>query len=182
MSASQQPRSKTIGQSLLQVSKICALGIALLLLVGFFGAWSTSVSRNDLKSIVGLKWKSLNVYVCAHRGIAWAQYQLATKYVLGSDGLTQDYGKAAKWYRKAAEQGIAKAQHNLAWMYEKGQGSHRDLVEAYKWHSLAASLGSPHGVGPRDRLKDSMTPEQIAEAERRVVEWKSKAAPKGKQW
>jgi hypothetical protein len=30
--------------------------------------------------------------------------------------------QSATWYRKAAEQGYAKAQNNLGWAYEQGQG------------------------------------------------------------
>ncbi len=37
-------------------------------------------------------------------------------------GVTQDYAEAMKWYRKAAEQGHAGAQHNLGFMYTEGQG------------------------------------------------------------
>ena len=36
--------------------------------------------------------------------------------------MTKDYSEAEKWYRKAAEQGFARAQDNLGWMYYKGYG------------------------------------------------------------
>lgn len=34
-------------------------------------------------------------------------------------GVTQDYAEGMKWYRKAAEQGFAKAQYNLGVMYSQ---------------------------------------------------------------
>ena len=37
-------------------------------------------------------------------------------------GVKQDYIKAVEWYKKAAEQGYSRAQHNLALMYVDGQG------------------------------------------------------------
>jgi TPR repeat protein len=37
-------------------------------------------------------------------------------------GVPQDYTEATKWYRKAAEQGDAKAQYNLGYMYNDGCG------------------------------------------------------------
>ncbi|MFQ5329466.1 MAG: hypothetical protein ACE5D4_05690 [Thermodesulfobacteriota bacterium] len=33
------------------------------------------------------------------------------------EGIVRDYGEAVKWFRKAAEQGNALAQHNLWVMY-----------------------------------------------------------------
>ena len=36
--------------------------------------------------------------------------------------MPQDYAEAAKWYRKAAEQGYAEAQYFLAFMYSLGRG------------------------------------------------------------
>ena len=43
-----------------------------------------------------------------------------------------------KWYRKAAEQGDAKAQFNLALRYYKGEGVTQDYAEAAKWYRKAA--------------------------------------------
>ncbi|MDA0238165.1 MAG: hypothetical protein O3B03_06590, partial [Proteobacteria bacterium] len=42
----------------------------------------------------------------------------------------QDDAKAVKWYRRAAEQGNAKAQYNLGLMYDNGQGVPQDYQEA----------------------------------------------------
>ncbi len=51
------------------------------------------------------------------------------------------YKKAAVWFRKAAEQGHAKAQSNLGVMYSDGQGVKRDYNEAVKWCRKAAEQG-----------------------------------------
>ena len=49
--------------------------------------------------------------------------------------------EAAKWYRKAAEQGLARAQHRLGRCYEYSDpmGSNND--EAVKWYLKAAQQG-----------------------------------------
>ena len=48
---------------------------------------------------------------------------------------------AAKWFRKAAEQGNAGAQYNLAVMYDKGLGVPQDYSEAVRWYRKAAEQG-----------------------------------------
>jgi len=48
---------------------------------------------------------------------------------------------AAKWYRKAAEQGHADAQNNLGVMYATGKGVTQNNIEAVKWFRKAAQQG-----------------------------------------
>jgi len=43
--------------------------------------------------------------------------------------------------RKAAEQGDADAQYDLALMYEKGEGLPQNYAEAFKWYRKAAEQG-----------------------------------------
>ena len=52
-----------------------------------------------------------------------------------------NYAIAAKWYRKAAEQGDADAQFNLGVMYRKGKGVTQDDAEAVKWYRKSAEQG-----------------------------------------
>jgi TPR repeat protein len=53
----------------------------------------------------------------------------------------QDYAEAVKWFRKAADQGDAKAQLNLGFAYNTGQGVPQSSAEAVKWYRLAADQG-----------------------------------------
>ena len=54
----------------------------------------------------------------------------------------EDFGKSVETYRKAAEQGDAKAQHNLGVFYEDGTGGvAKDLTKAAEWYSKAAKQG-----------------------------------------
>jgi TPR repeat protein len=60
---------------------------------------------------------------------------------LNGQGVPQDYAEAVKWYRKAADQGLAEAQYNLGSCYAKGQGVPKDLAEMVKWYRKAADQG-----------------------------------------
>lgn len=53
----------------------------------------------------------------------------------------RDYPEAVKWYRKAAEQGNARAQLDLGFAYENGLGVERNYVEAVRWFRKAAEQG-----------------------------------------
>lgn len=55
----------------------------------------------------------------AQRGDAEAQYDLACMYVNGNK-VEQNLAKAARWFRKAAEQGHALSQAGLGFMYSNG--------------------------------------------------------------
>ena len=69
----------------------------------------------------------------AEEGDATAQFFLGFMYDEGK-GVPQDYAEAARWYRKAAEQGNKAAQHNLGLM---------DPAETAKWYRRAAEPGTP---------------------------------------
>jgi hypothetical protein len=71
----------------------------------------------------------------------------------------------------APEQGLAIAQHNLASMYARGLGVPKDYVRAYVWYSLAAPQ-CKDAEKNRDIVARQMTPTQIAEAQKLVMEWK----------
>ena len=52
-----------------------------------------------------------------------------------------DPQEAVRWYRKAADQGNAKAQYYLGVCYDYGDGVDMDLQEAAKWYRKAADNG-----------------------------------------
>ena len=110
----------------------------------------------------------------AEQGNATAQFNLGVMYTNG-EGVPQDYKEAVKWYRRAAEQGYASAQLNLGVMYANGEGVVQDYVTAHVWYNLAGIHGDEKAREYRDRIAEKMTPSQIAEAQRRAREWKSKS-------
>ena len=86
-------------------------------------------------------------------------------------GVQQDYAEAAKWTRKAAEQGYTPAQADLGVLYWNGQGVQQDVVLAYMWLSLAAAH-EPDAVRERNLAASQMTTDEIAEAQRLARAWK----------
>ena len=62
-----------------------------------------------------------------------AQNILGYMYEHG-EGVKQDYKKAFKWYRKAA-------QHDLGVRYDNGTGVKQDHKEAVAWYRRAADQG-----------------------------------------
>ena len=86
-------------------------------------------------------------------------------------GVPQDYKAAVKWYTLAAEQGFAGAQYNLGVRFYNGQGVPQDYIQAHKWFNLSSANGDPKGAKSRDTVSESMTTEQIAEAQKLAKEW-----------
>ena len=74
-------------------------------------------------------------------GDAEAQYNLGLLYAQG-DSLPQDAGRAAVWYRKAAEQGLAEARYSLGVLYHQGNGVPKDAGQAASWVRKAAEQGT----------------------------------------
>ncbi len=81
------------------------------------------------------------LYVQAAYGNPAAQNHLGFLYVSGEEGVTQDGAAAAKWFRLAADQGVAGAQFNLALIYANGNGVPKDSIQAAHWCRLAAEQG-----------------------------------------
>ena len=121
----------------------------------------------------------------AENGDAEAQYHLAQGYSDGVKGLEWDHEEAAKWYRKAAEQGfnvldasgrtLYDPAHWLAVLYKDGrQGLKQDLVAAYAWHTISVTndrsdIAHPWSPSEPKRhlreLAEKMTPEQITKGQ-----------------
>ena len=57
------------------------------------------------------------------------------------EGVEQNDLEAVKWYRMAAEQGLAEAQMNLGFMVENGRGAQQNSSEAVVWYRRAAKQG-----------------------------------------
>jgi len=77
----------------------------------------------------------------AEKGDPEAQYYVARIYANGMDDVPVDYGAAATWYRKAAEQGYAEAKQELGYLYEVGLGVEKDELVALNLQREASGLG-----------------------------------------
>jgi TPR repeat protein len=96
---------------------------------------------------------------------AYAQYFLGRMYERG-EGVEKDRKTSAKWYRKAAEQGVNDAQFRLATMYESGDGVPKDMEYAYGWYSVAAHLGSNKAIPALQQAKSQLREEELVEADK----------------
>ena len=112
----------------------------------------------------------------ASKGNAPAQVRLASIYFWGGHGVPQDPAQAARWYRKAADQGYALAQAHLGLMYEHGYGVPKNPVMARMWLDLAVARAPSlsMAVKLRDEVAAKMTPAQIAQAKQLADEWEPK--------
>ncbi len=158
---------------------ILAVFLALMLTVPVSAAdWQVgreAYERGDYATALK-EWRPL-----AEQGDAGAQYNLGILHYRGW-GVAEDYVEAVKWYRLAAEQGHAGAQLQLGSMYAKGEGVAQDNVLAHLWFNLAAAAAAhlPTDViqeiatEQRSIIEPSMTPAQVAEAQRLAREWKPK--------
>ena len=126
--------------------------------LGLMYARGQGVAQNDAEAA---KWFRL----AAAQGHAGAQYNLGAMYQDGK-GVAKEYVEAVKWYRLAAAQGATDAQFNLGVAYASGQGVAQDYVRALMWLDLSGASGDVVGLKYRDHLATSMTPQQIAEAEK----------------
>jgi TPR repeat protein len=109
----------------------------------------------------------------ADQGLAQAQHNLGVMYEHGL-GVPKDAVQEVSWFRKAADQGNAPAQFNVGLMHGKGDGVPRDSVQAYMWGNLAAAQGDEEAKKLREFLGKTMTPDQIAEAQKLSREWRPK--------
>src|ERR1043166_7093463 len=108
---------------------------------------------------------------------AHADYMLGLMYGVGH-GVPQDYGIAVTWFRLGANQGDPRSQSALGLVYEFGRGLPQDYVQACKWYSLAVA-GPERQAAFHDRFVEhlhrvvaKMTPDQLAQAQKLVSEWK----------
>ncbi len=69
---------------------------------------------------------------------------------LNGDGVPQSDSLAAKWYEKAANEGLPEAQLSLSELYLDGKGLPKDISLAISWLKKAAEGGHPEAI---ERLK-----------------------------
>jgi len=114
--------------------------------------------------------------MAAEEGNAEAQVSLGGAYAFGS-GVPKNYQAAIKWFRMAADQGNDRGQAALGVAYAAGTGVPENYTEAYAWANLSASQGNTSAMELKNRLRQYLSPYQIAEAQRRSSEISSQEEP-----
>ena len=110
----------------------------------------------------------------AEQGDATAQFNLGLMYRYGP-GYSPGLEEWAKTFNRTPGHTGVTAKSSPAAKYDPGSGIPKDYIEAHKWMSLAAARATGDNqkrfAGERDSLAKVMTPEQIAEAQKRATEW-----------
>ena len=104
------------------------------------------------------------LFVMAEAGDAKAQFELSQAFFSGRD-LPKDESQGFAYLEKAAKQGLPEAQFAMG-DYFSSHGN--DLVTAYVWYALAHKNRYKHSDKKMKELAKKMTPEQLAEARRRL--------------
>lgn len=96
---------------------------------------------NERQEIVRAESEITVTRIQAHYQNPVAQNRLGLHLVNGEFGLSRDPVQAAGWFRRAAEQGLADAQFNLALFLLNGDDAPPDLPQAALWGQRAAKQG-----------------------------------------
>ena len=113
----------------------------------------------------------------AEQNNAAAQNTLGALYASGR-GVELNYAEAANWFRKAAEQGNTTAENNLGVIFLADQ----DVMqkdEAFFWLILASYSGDDSSSDLRHQVAALLTPQQVADLEKRAREWEPGLGPSG---
>ena len=106
------------------------------LLLGFVPLQVPTANANNLEA----DWcADSTLKLKAEQGDKEAQYYFGSRCASFLGG--QDFKQAAFWFTKAANQGHAKSQNRLGFLYEKGRGVTKDYKRAVYWYTKAANQG-----------------------------------------
>lgn len=124
----------------------------------------------------------------AENGHVAAQLELAEAYAYFENGIWwiapgNDFAEAAKWFRKAAEQGDPMGQGMLGWLYATGRGVDKDLKSAVEWFRKGAAQGNAEAqFGMGFSVRDSWLEPYYNSSDKdwkTVADWYVKAAESG---
>jgi localization factor PodJL len=99
--------------------------------------YDDGVRRIEAKDRTGLE----SLRKAANLGLPRAQFYLAKMYEVGEGGVKKNLVEARRWTERAATAGEARAMHNLALYYYKGEGGERNSTKAASWFRKASDLG-----------------------------------------
>ncbi|MGH1398258.1 MAG: peptidoglycan-binding protein [Alphaproteobacteria bacterium] len=104
-------------------------------------------TENELRTMLAADGSLPNVVKSvetqAFQGIAEAQHDLAAIYTAGHGGVEKNYERAAFWFERAAENGVANAGYNLGVLHHQGLGVDANIEKAMNWYEDAAAKNHP---------------------------------------
>ncbi|MFT5486526.1 MAG: TPR repeat protein [Paracoccaceae bacterium] len=112
----------------------------------------------------------------ARAGDPKAQYNFGMLYLSGQLG-DKNPAEAAKWFERAAEQGVANAQFNLGVLFQRGEGVAQNDKLAFFWYQSAAEQNFPQA---QHNLATAYAEGKgIARSYPKAAEWFAKSAGAG---
>ncbi|MDB4373187.1 sel1 repeat family protein [Akkermansiaceae bacterium] len=130
---SSMSKRRVIWERIEFIMRVIAIIFCVSLFVGFCGAMGLKMGGPIAAAIAGFSALAIMVTGIV---VIFKQHKEA------SEVEKKNKAKAAKLFRKAAEQGHVSAQSNLGVMYENGEGVPEDKAEATKWIRKAAEQGN----------------------------------------
>ena len=115
--------------------------------------------------------KTLLVYcgiaLCAMSFSMTAEAKVSQEYKAEADQYYQqgEFRKAYKMYYKLAKSGDNHAQHRVAQMFARGEGTDADLVQAYAWSVLAKEGGEDEAEKYSEALLSRVEDKEEAQEE-----------------
>jgi TPR repeat protein len=109
----------------------------------------------------------------AEEGDATAQNSFGLRFASG-EGVPRSEAEASKWFRRAAQQGLADAQFNLGNLFYSASlsrppvGTGEARIEAYMWYHLAAAQGHQRAGAFEETLNLQLTDSELHEGNRRA--------------
>jgi len=141
---------------------------AQLWLGAFYEQGRYGIERDYFKAF---RWLSM----ASKQGQPDAQVTLGQMYENG-EGVPQDYGMAAYWYRKAADHtldlgGAGRGANSLAELYQDGHATSQDYVFVYLSYAYTQDKDGMQQVAHK------MNASQLADAQRRLRAWTERCPP-----
>jgi len=103
----------------------------------------------------------------AGEGKAEAMYQLGAAHAQGR-GVAKNLTEAARWFHEASKRGHAKAKTSIGYLYATGRGVRQDPRLAFIFFSEAVAVGDAQAGDMLFKLRRTMQPAQIREAEKQL--------------
>jgi len=130
---------------------------------------------------------SIHYYnIAAQQNHRDACFALTAWYLVGSPGvLPQSDTEAYLWAKKAAQQGLAKAQYAIGYFTEVGIGSQQSPLEAIQWYKKAAEGGDKRALqrlrnnAPTALPSDALGPPHLMQGAEEPQDDVAEAAPAG---
>ena len=149
------------------------------------GSAQHEIARRHLFGVAGIERSDAEaarwLRKAAENGVVGAMYNLGTMLLAGRAGVagassagrpwrdtkTFQVAEGARWFRKAADGGHAKAAYSLGVLFAKGQGVTADAVEAARWFRVARAAGVPaasYALGNLHKRGSGVRPDPVEAA------------------